>query len=476
MAQVVSGLLSAPRCDHCAEWFHFDCLGLDPDSLDESETYVCSTCKATSAPTAAGSAPLRIPGAANRRGDDHRMPSNSLPTTAMRGMRQPVYEYYRDDDDFDDDSGDDAASVEETRLHSARHGMHRKRVKHDDDDEDFVPPGMRVPRDEAHDAMRKLTLSPASSHASGRTPAHRRRRATSLSITGHREGTWHQLPVSLILMSLAAALRRSTRPTRPPSSCTVDSDEYDDDDVDANHPSRFNPDGTRRVFHNRTSPLRCCHVLKRVLERERLRRTTIRTLFDSLRMKVPSLAGQDGVSDRQILQEAVQHIETLGEQDAALEMGVLELRIQNMQLRLQHMRLRKPVATDPLGMIRDAALADQLSSQIADAQERLELLRSRPRPPVQTRERSGSDSSGTSRPSVGHVAQESLLRAIKTESDGACIAAGPIHYQTCDLQWWCSTHYSVWPRLLSVTCLLRHQRSSRRAVFYPPFGSVLTTS
>ena len=29
-------------CDSCANWFHFDCVGVDPNSLPER--YVCSQC------------------------------------------------------------------------------------------------------------------------------------------------------------------------------------------------------------------------------------------------------------------------------------------------------------------------------------------------------------------------------------------------------------------------------------------------
>ena len=45
---------------------------------------------------------------------------------------------------------------------------------------------------------------------------------------------------------------------------------------------------SKRVFHN---------------ERERLRRSTIRSLFDELRRQVPGLVRAEGTSDRQILVE-----------------------------------------------------------------------------------------------------------------------------------------------------------------------------
>lgn len=75
----------------------------------------------------------------------------------------------------------------------------------------------------------------------------------------------------------------------------------------------------KRVFHN---------------ERERCRRTTIRNLFESLRRNVPAVQSCVGTSDRQILIEAANHIESLQGQANALENTIIQMRIENLKFRL----------------------------------------------------------------------------------------------------------------------------------------------
>lgn len=80
------------------------------------------------------------------------------------------------------------------------------------------------------------------------------------------------------------------------------------------------PGEHRRVFHN---------------ERERMRRSTIRNLFDSLRRCVPSLSFQDAVSDREILICAARHIKELVDQADELDVELRAQRMRNLRLRLQ---------------------------------------------------------------------------------------------------------------------------------------------
>ena len=162
------------------------------------------------------------------------------------------------------------------------------------------------------------------------------------------------------------------------------------------------------------------HAHSPAAERERLRRTTIRSLFDSLRRSVPTLEGMDAVSDRQILMEAVQHIGQLGTEEAALEEGVLTLRIENMELRLATMCTA--ASADPLALIRDAALADELRAALCDARARLDHVRARTR--------SWSDA-------AVHTSPPQHLRAAKRESEGASTpecrpltAAGPAGFDS----------------------------------------------
>jgi len=75
----------------------------------------------------------------------------------------------------------------------------------------------------------------------------------------------------------------------------------------------------KRTFHN---------------ERERLRRSTIRNLFEELRLQVPVLVAAEGTSDRQILVEAATHIDGLNAQGQQYERELTQLRLQNIRLRL----------------------------------------------------------------------------------------------------------------------------------------------
>ena len=79
----------------------------------------------------------------------------------------------------------------------------------------------------------------------------------------------------------------------------------------------------KRIFHN---------------QRERMRRSTIRQLFEELRKCVPAVEGQDGTSDRQILTEAASHIHDLASESRELEAAIIGLRIDNLKLRLQNQR------------------------------------------------------------------------------------------------------------------------------------------
>eukprot|EP00050_Salpingoeca_kvevrii_P007555 m.297017 g.297017 ORF g.297017 m.297017 type:complete len:460 (+) comp13503_c0_seq1:288-1667(+) len=75
----------------------------------------------------------------------------------------------------------------------------------------------------------------------------------------------------------------------------------------------------KRVFHN---------------ERERMRRSTIRVLFEGLRKAVPAVEGQESTSDRQILLEAAKHIDFLSQQGKEFEEELVRLRIDNLKLKM----------------------------------------------------------------------------------------------------------------------------------------------
>jgi uncharacterized membrane protein YgaE (UPF0421/DUF939 family) len=72
-----------------------------------------------------------------------------------------------------------------------------------------------------------------------------------------------------------------------------------------------------------------------LVERERQRRSTIRTLFEQLRKSVPAIESQEGTSDRQILVEAARHVETLQVESRTLEDDLIRLKLENLKLKMQ---------------------------------------------------------------------------------------------------------------------------------------------
>ena len=109
----------------------------------------------------------------------------------------------------------------------------------------------------------------------------------------------------------ATAATPATHATEPGADSPADGC-YDSD------PRRHRQD-RKRLFHN---------------ERERQRRSTIRTLFQTLRRLVPATEGLETPSDRQILLEAAAHLDALAAEQQRLQERVIRLRIENLQLRV----------------------------------------------------------------------------------------------------------------------------------------------
>ena len=141
------------ECDRCGEWYHFDCLGLDPAAVAETHAFFCPDC----APAGA-----TIPIRPTPRKDM----ASSLPAGMLLHARATHSSPHVLDrsHDIDDDEDDDESSA-------ARAKPHRKRAKQrDDSDEDFVP-------DDGRTALRKLAL-----HSPAARADPRRRRTTSLTL------------------------------------------------------------------------------------------------------------------------------------------------------------------------------------------------------------------------------------------------------------------------------------------------------
>lgn len=333
------------QCDRCSEWYHFECLDLDPDSVDETRSFFCPSCRTVPATHGQSNLPqshaIQIATSSQLRPTDD-FHSQSLPSVLM----SPVSAM--------------AVGTPTSHGHHTRPRSARKRPKQDDAFEYSLDMTIGIDdlTESADAALRNMALSPAASQAS----ANRRRRskANSLSVTLPER----ELP------------RRTTRARRPPSTCSHGSD---DDDEDDDQPGKYPKEAGRRNFHN---------------QRERLRRTTIRSLFDNLRKNVPAIEGNEIISDRQILIEAAQHIEELSDQDAQLEEGLLLLKIENIRLRMENAKHAADI--NPVNSSANPA-DDSLGLELAAAETRLTELQARPRlHQVRDRSASGSDTSGNS--------------------------------------------------------------------------------
>ena len=140
-----------------------------------------------------------------------------------------------------------------------------------------------------------------------------------------------------------------------------------------------------------------------VLERERVRRSTIRTLFDNLRKNVPAVESQEGTSDRQILVEAAHHIEDLELEEKQSEEQVLMLRLENLRLRLHVERLEAGrCEANSFRAIANAAEIASLESSIEATMEEHHLLLQHPVFSRQVHDSAGTDhtSEGSPRSSL----------------------------------------------------------------------------
>ena len=123
-------------CDGCSEWFHFDCLGIDPDSIKDVDQFFCVSCRPKpkvtvgfgSSGSPSSSAPIAIPRAhAAHAAAPQSLPSRFheygssqgfTPSTAspLSGIRRPARKRTKQVTDS------------QTTLETLAHG-------HDDDDE-----------------------------------------------------------------------------------------------------------------------------------------------------------------------------------------------------------------------------------------------------------------------------------------------------------------------------------------------------
>jgi predicted RNase H-like nuclease (RuvC/YqgF family) len=118
----------------------------------------------------------------------------------------------------------------------------------------------------------------------------------------------------------------------------------------------------------------------------------------------------EGISDRQILIEAAQHIEELNEQDQQLEESIAQLKVENLALQVDQARARISQRKNSLAAIADAAALASLESELGDAKAMLKMLLERPRI-VRTLDEDGNRDDvtdpGTHRPRPNSTSSES---------------------------------------------------------------------
>ena len=137
--------------------------------------------------------------------------------------------------------------------------------------------------------------------------------------------------------------------------------------------------------------------LSSLAERERQRRSTIRTLFEQLRKSVPAIESQEGTSDRQILVEAARHVETLQVEGQGLEDELIHLKLENLKL-----KMATSAAQDHQQLQAEQAELLQLLGETAEiVAMKEELARPVPSSPFKRSPTAGLSAAGTS---SGHEA------------------------------------------------------------------------
>eukprot|EP00047_Mylnosiga_fluctuans_P002987 m.226868 g.226868 ORF g.226868 m.226868 type:complete len:505 (+) comp11496_c0_seq1:163-1677(+) len=346
------------QCDRCDDWFHPECVGIVDLRALSNAPYYCPNCEAppTSRPRSASSAPaLEVPEGGRPRSYSNsrkrpKMPGSAggpltpgpsplsasvedTPSSLPRSSARPIKRESKD-------------SPESMSLPNYLHTPYSLRTRHapepSDDDSGtgkYIRSRHRY-MDDTDDADTELDMRYASPTESVLRARSRRRHNASV-IPGMEALSIHSgdLNGGYIVQGCPnrmnpfhtctsyCACRWGVVPSRPSDEPASRSPIFHDD---ADH---------KRVFHN---------------ERERVRRSTIRNMFESLRRCVPAVEAMDSTSDRHILVEAAQHIKSLTEEGRELERGVVQLRIENLRLRLSQVPA-------------DSSAAAALSAQLAAA-------------------------------------------------------------------------------------------------------------
>eukprot|EP00045_Choanoeca_perplexa_P004962 m.42080 g.42080 ORF g.42080 m.42080 type:complete len:455 (-) comp12855_c0_seq1:1095-2459(-) len=301
------------QCDRCEDWFHPECVGLSSVAdIPKDDQYHCPRCSSGEA-----DGELDVSSSSN---DEYPVSAAEPPSSAssLPKRSKPVDPLSRMDYD---PRASPAISITDVAENSFRNlalsptPFGRSRTANS------------LPVDPAVEALVQLRSPPTSmstkpsSSLSHSVTSHdgNRRRSGSLS----RAVPMKKTPSSAPRLITSKAKGFDVKPKGQLKAAALVEQLSTSAPTTSDRLSGLNADGdpaTKRIFHN---------------ERERQRRSTIRTLFEQLRKSVPAIESQEGTSDRQILVEAARHVETLQVESRTLEDDLIRLKLENLKLKME---------------------------------------------------------------------------------------------------------------------------------------------
>eukprot|EP00730_Choanoeca_flexa_P002439 TRINITY_DN11053_c0_g1_i1.p1 TRINITY_DN11053_c0_g1~~TRINITY_DN11053_c0_g1_i1.p1 ORF type:complete len:452 (+),score=102.59 TRINITY_DN11053_c0_g1_i1:469-1824(+) len=307
------------QCDRCDDWFHPECVGLSSlEDISEDDPYYCPRCKsgdgpevdtssssnedypmsATEPPSSASSLPKRSKAlnhlSHSMDADSRASPAGSMTDFAERSMRNLALSPTPFVGQQSTSLPFDPAVEALVRLRSPSTSLKATSAL-----------AVSTAASDSSNSRRRSNSATSRSTVMKKTPSSARN-ITGKAKKGFDTKTRHQAKAQSLVDQLS---------TSAPSMSGLSQRR----DSSGSEGARADP-ATKRLFHN---------------ERERQRRSTIRTLFEALRKSVPAIESQEGTSDRQILVEATREAETLKAESRSIDEELLKLKMENVRLRME---------------------------------------------------------------------------------------------------------------------------------------------
>lgn len=397
--QSYDGSRNMIACDRCEDWFHPECVGItDLKKITPETPYFCPNCEKAPTPArprSSSSAAVLIPelleeggeggrprsasqsrkkpkksprsllaisaDAASLAADDAMMsglggnapimpspaPRGSPAPTSSRPIRRATLERYNPHEMSCSLPAyiHGSSSSSRSRAHAHAGGMdldHHHHHHHHHSGEGAMTTGKlsrhrsRLVDGQETDDTEFSEMDPGRASPSDHFLRTRTRRRGTPSLPGLEKLSIHGSGSTSALAGSDTSTARTTSAAAAAHQCNA----YCNCRETAAAPAREEGDH-KRVFHN---------------ERERARRSTIRTMFETLRKSVPAVEVFENSSDRHILEEAARHIHQLTDEGRELEKGVMRLRVENLQLKLANL---------PPGSPASQSLTAQLAAAVA---------------------------------------------------------------------------------------------------------------